>query len=164
MAGTSPADVAVSVNLALQRLLPLMTSRRVRADVAVRPGLLVRISGAALVDLLEQLATFAIQDAQTSRLLLTAVDQGERVAITVTDDAPQANPDLRAGSTRDLAERVALSGDSLEVAVRPAEGTTMTLRLATAVGDIAAATTMVTRTARRPSGSSPSAARSGLAF
>jgi signal transduction histidine kinase len=126
----SPADVAASVNLALKRLLPVMTSQHVRVDVAVRPGVLVRMPGTTLADLLEELLADAIHHGQASRLLLTAVGHGEQVSINVTDDVTGADPAIRAGTVRGLAERVALRGGALEIEVRPSEGTTMTLRLA----------------------------------
>jgi glucose-6-phosphate-specific signal transduction histidine kinase len=126
----APADVAAAVNLALKRLLPVMTSQHVRADVAVRPGVLMRMPGTTLADVLEELLAAAIHHGQASRLLVTAVGHGEQVSISVTDDVAGADPAIRAGCIRRLAERVALRGGVLEIEVRPSEGTTMTLRLA----------------------------------
>ena len=62
-------------------------------------------------------------------MLLTASAQGDRVCISVTDDIPNADPAVRRAGMRGLMERVALRGGALDVDVRPAEGTTMTLRL-----------------------------------
>ena len=83
-----------------------------------------------MADLLEDLVTAAIHAAPACRLLLTAVAHGDRIHVGVTDDMPGADPAVRMGSVRSLMERVALRGGALDLEVRPAEGTTMTLRLA----------------------------------
>ncbi len=46
---------------------------------------------------------------------------------------PNADPDVRRAGVRSLTERIASRGGSLDVDVRPYEGTTITLRLAAAV-------------------------------
>jgi glucose-6-phosphate-specific signal transduction histidine kinase len=91
--------------------------------------------GAALADLLEEMLGVAIHAAPASRILLTAVEQGEHVAISITDDIPNADPGVRRAGVRGLMERVALRGGALDVIVRPDEGTTMTLRLAAAAAE-----------------------------
>jgi hypothetical protein len=126
------ADIAAAVRLALKRLAPVMANQSVQAEVAAQSGLRVRMRGAALTDLLEELLTASIHGAPASRLLLTATTRGDRVYVAVTDDMPNADPAVRLGSVRGLIERIALRGGALDVAVRPAEGTTMTLRLAAA--------------------------------
>ena len=70
-------------------------------------------------------------------MLLTAARYGERVYVGVTDDMPGADTALRESSARGVMERAALRGGALEVAVRPCEGTTMTLRLAAALNTAA---------------------------
>ncbi len=106
-----------------------MANRSVQAEVAAAFGLRVRMNGAALADLLEEMLGAAIHAAPASRVLLTAVTQGQRVVISITDDMPNADADVRRASVRGLMERVAMRGGSLDVDVRPKEGTTMTLRL-----------------------------------
>jgi hypothetical protein len=123
-------DVGGAVRLALKRLAPLMASQAVKVDVAAPSGLLGRMRGATLADLLEELLTAAIRGAPASRLLLTVAPHGDRIYVGVTDDRPGADPEVRAGAVRGLMERVAMRGGSLDIDVRPAEGTTMTLRLA----------------------------------
>jgi hypothetical protein len=129
----SQADVAGAIRLALKRLGPVMASKSVQAEVAAAPGLLVRMRGAALADLLEELVASAIHNAPASRLLLTAARYGDRIYVGVTDDMPGGDATLRISTIRGLMERVAMRGGSLDIDVRPAEGTTMTLRLATAL-------------------------------
>lgn len=129
------ADVGAVLRLSLKRLAPIMAKRAVRAEVAVPFGLLVRMRAAAAADLLEELVATAIHAAPASHLLLTASRQGDRIYIGITDDMPGADLAVRVGSVRGLMERVALRGGAVDVDVRPAEGTTMTLRLA-AVTDL----------------------------
>jgi hypothetical protein len=135
--GDSPsqADAGTALRLALKRLSPVMANRFVQADVAAGFGLRVRMRGAALADLLEEMLSAAIHAAPASRILLTAVAQGDHIAICITDDIPHADPDVRRAGVRGLMERVALRGGALDIAVRPNEGTTMTLRLGAAADD-----------------------------
>jgi hypothetical protein len=127
------ADVGAAMRLALKRLAPVMANQSVQAEVATQSRLPVRMRGAALTDLLEEMLTAAIHGAPASRLLLTATTHGDRVYVGITDDMPGADPAVRLGSVRGLIERIALRGGALDVNVRPAEGTTMTLRLAAAI-------------------------------
>ena len=131
-ASEASADVGGAIRLALKRLAPVMAAQSVKVDVAAPSGLFGRMRGAALADILEELLTAAIHGAPDSRLLLTAAIHGDRIHVGVTDDVPGADPALRVASVRGLMAHVALRGGSLDVDVRPAEGTTMTLRLASA--------------------------------
>jgi hypothetical protein len=130
------ADAGAALRLALKRVAPVMANQFVQAEVAASSGLMVRMRGAALTDLLEEMLVAAIHAAPASRILLTAAARGDRVAICLTDDVPNADPDLRRARLRSLMERVALRGGVLDVEVRPDEGTTMTLRLNAASADI----------------------------
>jgi hypothetical protein len=132
-ASEAHADVDAAIRSVLKRLAPVMASRSVQAEIASPSGLLVRMRSAALADLLEELLAAAIQSAPASRMLLTADMFGDRVHVNITDDMPGADPAVRQGSVRGLTERVALCGGALDVKVRPAEGTTMTLCLAAAM-------------------------------
>jgi hypothetical protein len=130
------ADAGAALRLALKRVAPVMVNQFVQAEVAASSGLIVRMRGAALTELLEEMLVAAIHAAPASRILLTAAARGERVAICITDDVPNADPDLRRAGLRSLMERAALRGGLLDVEVRPDEGTTMTLRLNVASADI----------------------------
>ncbi|MDR3532762.1 MAG: hypothetical protein P4L90_19685 [Rhodopila sp.] len=131
-ASQSQADAGAAIRLALKRLAPVMASRSVQAEVAAPSGLLVRMRGAALAELLEEMLATAIHSAPASRLLLTAVSRGDHIHVGITDDMPGADQAVRLGSVRGLKERVAMRGGALDLDVRPSEGTTMTLRLAAA--------------------------------
>ena len=135
--GANPRDdVSAAIYLALARLALVIASQFVKVDVAVRPGLKVRMRGPVLANMLEELVAVAIRAAPASRLLLTAAEHGDRIHISVTDDMPGGDSDARRVRIRTLTERVALHGDALVVDVRPQEGTSMTLQLA---GDLDAA-------------------------
>jgi hypothetical protein len=131
-ADDSRCDVDAALRQALKRLAPIMANQSIHADVATSPGLLVRMPGAVLTDLLEEVLAATVKAAPSSRLLLTTSVRGDRVAISVTDDVPDADPDLRRAGFQALNERVVLRGATLDVEVRPHEGTTTTLRLANA--------------------------------
>jgi hypothetical protein len=132
---TLQADAGAALQLALKRLAPLMANLSVQADVAASFGLMVRMRGAALADLLEEMLAAVIHAAPLSRILLTAAAHGGSVSISITDDIPNADQDLRRAGVRGLMQRVAMRGGALDVDVRPDEGTTMTLRLSAASED-----------------------------
>jgi signal transduction histidine kinase len=123
------ADAGAALRLAVKRLAPVMANRSVQADIAASFGLMVRMRGAALADLLEEMLTAAIHAAPLSHILLTAARHAGSIAISVTDDIPHADPEVRKARVRSLKERVVLGGGSLNVEVRPEEGTTVTLWL-----------------------------------
>jgi hypothetical protein len=129
------ADAGAAIRLALKRLAPAMAAQSIRVEVAAASGLMVRMRGAALADLLEEMLVATIHAAPAGRILLSAKVHGEGICISITDDVPGADPDVRRAGIRVLMERVAMRGGALDVDVRPAEGTTMTLRLAAAGED-----------------------------
>ena len=129
------ADAGAALRLALKRLAPLMANLSVQADVAASIGLMVRMRGAALSDLLEEMLTVVVHAAPVSQILLTAAADGANISISMSDDIPNANQDVRRASVRGLMQRVASRGGALDVDVQPGEGTTMTLRLSSVCED-----------------------------
>ena len=129
------ADAGAALRLALKRLAPLMANLSVQADIAISFGLMVRMGGAALVELLEEMLTVVVHAAPVSRILLTAAADGANISISMSDDIPNANQDVRRASVRGLMQRVASRGGALDVDVQPSEGTTMTLRLSSVCDD-----------------------------
>jgi hypothetical protein len=123
------ADVGAAIRLIMKRLGPAMANQAVQAEIACPSGILVRMTSAALTDLLEELVTAAVHCAPASRLLMTATTHGDRIHISVTDDMPGSDLAFRESSVRGLIERVAMRGLALDINVRPKEGTTMILRL-----------------------------------
>jgi hypothetical protein len=124
------SDADQALRLALKRIMPLLRSHSVQADIAVAPGLLVRMRMEALAALIEELLAAAVHAAPATRLLLTASMRGDHVEISTNDDVPVADSETRMASVRGLMQRVSIRGGSLHIAVQPNEGTTMTLRLA----------------------------------
>lgn len=125
-------DVAEAIHIALKRLAPVIVGNAAQLEVAAPVGLLVRMRGPILADLLEELLASALHSAPASRLLLTAVCHGDRIYICLSDDVPGADVSVRQSALRGVAARVALRGGALDVRVLPDEGTTMTLRVAAA--------------------------------
>jgi glucose-6-phosphate-specific signal transduction histidine kinase len=107
----------------------VIAGRSVSVDVAARRGLLVRMRGPVLADLMEELVAAVLHSAPASALLLTASAHGDRIYISLTDDVPGADPFVRQAMLRGVMERVALRGGAIDVRVRPDEGTTVTLRV-----------------------------------
>ncbi len=126
------ADAAAALRLALKRLAPVMKTRFVQAELAADFGIHVQMHSAALADLLEEMLGAVIHAAPASRILLTVTEFGQHVGISVTDDIPNADVEVRRSAVRRLMERVALRGGLLDITACPDEGTTMTLRLASA--------------------------------
>lgn len=129
---TGQSDAGAALRLVLKRLAPVLASHSIQAEVAASSGSLVRMRGAVLADLLEEILVVTIHAVPASRLLLTTAERGERVAISITDDVPGADPDVRRAGMRILIEQAAMRGAALDVDVRPNEGTTTTLRLTAA--------------------------------
>jgi signal transduction histidine kinase len=128
----SQADAGEVLRLALKRLAPIMASQSIEAEIAASPGLVVRMRATVLGELVEEMLAAVIHAAPLSRILLTAAAHGDRVLVSVTDDVPGADPEVRRAGVRGLTERVAARGGMLDVDVSPEEGTTTTLQLAAA--------------------------------
>lgn len=126
---TLQADAGAALRLVLKRLAPLMANLSIQAEIAASFGLMVQMRGAALAELLEEMLTVVVHAAPVSRILLTAAADGANISISMSDDIPNADQDVRRASVRDLMKRVAMRGGALDVDVQPGEGTTMTLRL-----------------------------------
>lgn len=132
VADQSFADVADAIQVAIKRLMPVITSQSIHVDIAAREGLMVRMRAPALADLMEELLASVIHSAPASMLLWTAAARGDRIYISLSDDMPNADPAIRQSQVRNLTERIAMRGGALDINVRSDEGTTTTLRLAAA--------------------------------
>lgn len=128
----STGDAAEAIRIALQRLRSLIRDQHARVDVATGPGLLVRVRGDVLADMAAELLALGVHARPDGRFLVTASRRAGRVAITLSDDCAVSDAGLRRSQARNLAQRVALQGGSLEVISQPRQGTTMTIRLACA--------------------------------
>jgi hypothetical protein len=124
------AEVWGAIHRALTRVSPLMASQEVTAEVAAPFGLRGQMDGAVLADLLAQVLATCVRAAPGGRLLLTASRVGGGIEVSVTDPAPGADRAIRVAAVRGLMDTVARCGGEMDVAVRPAVGTTVTLRFA----------------------------------
>ncbi len=129
----STGDAAEAIRTAIARLRPVILDQRIRIEVAAETGLLVRARAATLADLVSELLALGIQAVPGGRFLLTASHHAGRIDITLSDDGQADDAALRRGQCRNLEQRMALLGGSLEVATMARQGTSMTLRLAGAL-------------------------------
>ena len=127
------ADVAEVIRTTVERLLPTIQRQRVHLDLAAEPGQFIRLRPGLLADLLEEFIPLGLHAAAGGNMLLTAARSGSRVDITLSDDQPADDASLRPSQARGLARRVAMYGGTLDIAVRPNLGTTMTMKLTTAI-------------------------------
>lgn len=128
----SCGNAAEAIRAALEQLQPVIIEDQVRIDVATGPDLLIRARPAALAEMVAAVLGIAIRAAPGRHFLLTASRHGGYIEIVVSDDSNGGDPELRRGQLRQLAQRAALLGGSLDIAMVPNQGATMTLRLVAA--------------------------------
>jgi hypothetical protein len=124
------ADVRTAMGLG-----PLLESQLVRVEVDAPSGLLVPMRAAELADRIQELLTTVIQSVPASHLLFTATQKDNAINITITDDIPRANIEVRKDQVRGLIQRISIDGATIDVKVHPTEGTTLTLRLPSMLKD-----------------------------
>jgi hypothetical protein len=127
------SDVADVVRTTVERLFSTIQRQHVHLDLAAGPGLFIRLRPSLLADLIEEFVSLGLHAAAGGHMLLTAVRSGSRVDITLSDDLPADDVSQRQSQARELAQRIAMYGGTLDIAVRPNLGTTMTLKLMTAI-------------------------------
>ena len=127
--GSETVDVLAEAASVMQRCESLAAERFVALEVAVQPGLTVGANMRALQDILTEIVRQAIEHSPCGRVLLGAAHVGGRVQIAVCDDAGNADRALRASQLRQAQRWAALQGATLDIDVRPGQGTTTTLRL-----------------------------------
>jgi hypothetical protein len=132
MADQAISDAADVIRTTVERLMPMIHRQHVRLDLAAEPGHLIRLRPGLLADLLEEFIPLALHAAAGGHMLLTAARCG-RVDIALSDDQPAHDASVRRSQARGLAQRVAMYGGTLDIAVRANLGTTMTMKLMTAV-------------------------------
>ena len=141
--GATRLDVAAEALGALRQVDDLAARNRVRLQIAVQPSLAVHADPAgfrwALIEVLEN----AIAHAPCGKVMLGGRSHGGRVQIVVLDDGQTSDRLTQEAALRPVERIVALHGGTLQVEVRPGQGTLVILRLpepSTAAGNRAAET------------------------
>ena len=104
-------------------------ARRIRLQVALQPGLIVRVDPLAVRAIVGDLLRNAIGHSEGGHVLLGAARHGGRLRITVGDDGIPVDRAEQAADLRDAERLVALQGGTLEISVHPRNGTLVTVRL-----------------------------------
>lgn len=122
-------DVQTEVRAVANDFAWLASQRGVRLMFAVEPRLAVRMDRDRLRELLGAMLTHAIHAKSTGRVLLGAMRHAGRVQIAVIDEATGVDRATQQAELQHAMQLAAMQGATLEVDVRPNEGTTLLLRL-----------------------------------
>jgi signal transduction histidine kinase len=127
--GSDMMDLGSAAMSLLWDFEPLAARHCVTLEQAIQPGLAVQINSRLLHDILGEVLKVAIERSPAGRVLLTAAMVAGRVQITVSDDGQETDRDLRASWLRQAEGVAALQGATMQIDVRPGQGTTVVLRL-----------------------------------
>ncbi len=122
-------DVEGEVRAAVARAAAVASRNLTRVEIAVQSGLAVRFSPTAVRAALDGLVTSALGDPSCGWVLLSAARQAGWVRIAISDDAVATATTVREATLRHVGSLVAMQGGSMQIDVRPGEGTTVALRL-----------------------------------
>jgi len=122
-------DLSAEVRDVLERLSGDAAQSLVQLEMAVPPDLWVHTDALALRTVLAALAGRAVRQARGGMVLVSAVRQGGRVQIAVTDDGAGVPAPVQEAALREVAQLVALQGGTLEIDALPGVGTTVVVRL-----------------------------------
>jgi hypothetical protein len=121
-AGAEVRDLALT-------LQSFVESHMARLKFATQPDLMLRMDRGVLREILWDVASGAICAAPGGQVLMTAMRQGGRIHITISDDGQAGDVAAREAALRDASRLVALQGGSLDIDSRAHEGTSVTIRL-----------------------------------
>jgi C4-dicarboxylate-specific signal transduction histidine kinase len=122
-------DIVAELSTILSRLLPEARRQFSEVTTAIQPDLVAASDPAAFRQALTDLFEAALQRAPCGRIIVTAGRQGPRVAITVSDDGMVAGLHATESVLRGTSQLLAMQGGTLEIDMRPGEGTITTMRL-----------------------------------
>jgi signal transduction histidine kinase len=122
-------DVRAELGAALATVAPQAARQLVALEVAAHPGLVVQADRLGLHELVTSLLLNAIRHAPCGRVLLTASQLGGGVRIAVTDDGVPPDRETLAAALLAAERWAALQGATVDIDVRPGEGTTVAIRL-----------------------------------
>jgi len=118
-------DVAAEAAGVMRQFEGTAASKFVALQIAVQPGLSVRVDPGAFRAVLSDLLDTAIDQAAGGRVLLGAARSGNRIRISVSDDGARVDGPRREASLRDAERLAAMHGAVMRVDARPSEGTTV---------------------------------------
>lgn len=118
-------DVAAEAAGVMRQFEGTAASKLVALQMAVQPGLTVRVDPGAFRAVLSDLLDTAINQGAGGRVLLGAARSGNRIRISVSDDGAQTDGPRRQASLRDAERLAAMHGAVMRVDARPSEGTTV---------------------------------------
>ena len=118
-------DVAAEASAVIRQFEGSAAAKFVSLQMAVQPGLTVRVDPGAFRAVLSDLLDTAIDQAAGGRVLLGATRSGHRIRISVSDDGARADGPRREASLRDAERLAAMHGAVMRVEARPSEGTTV---------------------------------------
>lgn len=127
--GSTGLDVEVEALAALRQVDALAARNRVQLQIAVQPYLAVHADPCgfrrALVAVLEK----AIAHAPCGKVMLGGTRHGGRIQIAVLDDGHGPDRQTQEAALRPVERIVALHGGTLQIEVRPGQGSLVILRL-----------------------------------
>ncbi len=127
--GNGLLAVAPAAAAALEGVRTEAARALVRLEIAVHPGLAVRIDAGAFDRILSDMLLTAIRTAPCGRVLVSARRLGGRVEIAVSGDGATADRDRLIADLRSSIELLALHGGTLDVQTIPDAGTIFAARL-----------------------------------
>src|SRR5690349_5360904 len=108
-------DVAAEAAGVMRQFEGTAASKFVALQMAVQPGLTVRVDPGAFRAVLSDLLDTAIDEAAGGRVLLGAARSGNRIRISVSDDGVHADGPRREASLRDTERLAAMHGAVMRV-------------------------------------------------
>jgi len=122
-------DVGAELEAALAAVMPHAARSLVALEIAAQPGLRVKADPLGFHEIVTALLLSAIGHAPCGRVLLTAARLAGEIRIAVTDDGAPPNRETLARSLGEAKRWAALQGASLDIELRPDEGTTVAVHL-----------------------------------
>lgn len=122
-------DIDAEIRAVAYSFATICAQRHIQLLLAIEPGLRVRMHRQRLHELLGAMLTHAIHGLGGGRILVGAMMHSGRVQIAVIDEETAADRESQQADLRQATEMAALQGASLELDMRPGEGSTLLLRL-----------------------------------
>lgn len=126
---TGVLDVDEEIRAVVRSFETLRARRRIRLQLAIEPGLRVRMNRQRLHEILGAMLTHAIHGLDGGRVLVGAMMHAGRVQIAVIDEETAIDRETQQADLQPAIQMAAMQGASLELDVRPGEGSTLLLRL-----------------------------------